>query len=61
MKKWLYENCSVIFWLTFITYALTLYFASYVGVYLTYVAVPTIVITGFIAYLTRPKEEQNNK
>ncbi len=54
MKNWLHDKCSAIFWLTLVVYVLTLYFVSYVGVYLTYIAVPTIVITGFIAYITRP-------
>ncbi|EDM67317.1 hypothetical protein PE36_12762 [Moritella sp. PE36] len=58
MKNWLHDKCSVIFWLTLAVYALTLYFVSYVGVFLTYIAVPTIVITGFIAYVTRPNVEQ---
>ena len=53
MKSWLHDKCSVIFWLTLSAYALTLYFASYVGVFLTYIAVPTVVITGFLAYVTR--------
>jgi hypothetical protein len=58
MKNWLHEKCLVIFLLTLAAYALTLYYVSYVGVFLTYVAVPTIVVTGFIAYVTRPNVEQ---
>jgi len=58
MKKWLHDKCSVIFWLTLSVYALTLYFVSYVGVFLTYIAVPTIIITGFCAYITRPGDRQ---
>ena len=57
MKDWLHEKCSVIFFITLVLYLITLYFASYVGVYLTYVAVPVIVITGFFAYVTRPGEK----
>ena len=48
----------VIFFLTLVLYFATLYFSNYVGVYLTYVAVPTIVATGFIAYVTRPEDEK---
>lgn len=55
MKRWLHEKCSVIFFLTLVVYLITLFTVSYVGVYLTYVAAPVIVITGFIAYVTRPK------
>lgn len=58
MKNWLYEKCSVLFVLTLVCYLSTLYFTSYVGVYLTYFSVPTIVITGFIAYVTRPEDDK---
>ncbi|TWU61314.1 hypothetical protein AYI74_20530 [Shewanella algae] len=56
MKAWLHDKCSAIFFLTLVIYLITLFTVSYVGVYLTYVAVPTIIITGFIAYVTMPKE-----
>jgi len=35
---------------TLFGYILTLIFVTYVGVYLTYVAVPIIVVTGVIHY-----------
>jgi hypothetical protein len=56
MRQWLFKASLVLFLLTFGVYALTLTNVSYVGVKLTYVAVPVIVLTGFIAYLTRPKD-----
>ncbi len=56
MRAWIYEKSSVIFWLTLIIYLITLFAVSYVGVYLTYVAVPTIIISGFFMYCTRPKK-----
>lgn len=55
MRQWLFKASLVLFLLTLGVYALTLTSVSYVGVKLTYVAVPVIVISGFISYLTRPK------
>lgn len=51
-----------IFFLTLFLYLMTLIFVSYVGVYLTYYAIPVIVVSGVIAYLLEPKEltEKNN-
>jgi len=57
VKNWLYKKCEVIFILTLIIYLITISTVSYVGVYLTYVAAPVIVISGFIYYLTRPKRQ----
>ncbi|CAA6804467.1 MAG: Unknown protein [uncultured Sulfurovum sp.] len=48
----------ILFW-TLVTYVLTLMFVSYVGVYLTYVAVPTIIVTGTIYYFCEKKEEKD--
>lgn len=55
LKKWLYKFSSVVFALTLATYVLTLITVSYVGVYLTYVAVPVIIIFGVLAYFLAPK------
>lgn len=57
MKSWLYDKSSIIFWWTLILYLITIFTVSYVGVYLTYVAIPVIVISGLIMYCTAPKEE----
>ncbi len=46
----------VIFLLTLAIFVLTLMTVSYVGVYLTYVAVPVIVVFGSLAYFLDPKE-----
>ncbi|MFT7681087.1 MAG: hypothetical protein ACI935_000531 [Moritella dasanensis] len=54
MKNWLHDKCSVIFLITLVVYLATLYFVSFVGVLLTYIAVPIIVVTGVLAYATRP-------
>lgn len=56
MRESLFKFSLATFLLTLFVYALTLAYVSYVGVYLTYVAVPVIVISGLIAYLTRPKD-----
>ncbi|UPR53944.1 hypothetical protein ITG09_21405 [Vibrio cyclitrophicus] len=45
-----------VFWLTSIVYGITIFTVPYVGVYLTYVAVPVIVISGLILWLSREKE-----
>jgi len=45
-----------VFLITLFLYIITLIFVSYVGVYLTYVAIPVIVISGVIAYFLEPKE-----
>jgi len=44
---------GVILGWTLFGYILTLIFVTYVGVYLTYVAVPTIVISGTIYYFCK--------
>ena len=53
MRQWIHGKASVIFWFTAITYGITLAAASYVGVYLTYIAAPTLIISGCIAWWTR--------
>ena len=52
---------TYIFWATLILYVLTLVFVSYVGVYLTYVAIPVIVVTGLIMKFTKPKDMPESK
>ncbi|GLQ32998.1 hypothetical protein [Litoribrevibacter albus] len=59
MKQWVHRKSLVIFWLTLSSYLITLFFASYVGVYLTYVAVPVIVVTGSLAWFSRSNEYSN--
>ena len=46
----MYKIAQIIFWLTLILYCATLMFASYVGVYLTYAAVPTIIFSGLVMW-----------
>ena len=44
-----------VFWGTLLLFGAVLVFASYVGVYLQYVAIPVIIVSGVIMRLTRPK------
>lgn len=51
----MYKTSRFIFWATLILYIITLCTVSYVGVYLTYVAIPTILISGLLMKITKPK------
>ena len=51
----MHEKANFVFTLTLILYLITLFTVSYVGVYLTYIALPVIVISGLISYMTEPK------
>ncbi len=53
MKNTLHKTASVAFWLTLVIYVFTLFMVDYVGVYLTYIAIPTIVVSGVIMYITK--------
>lgn len=53
----MYEIAAFVFWLTLILYLITLFVVSYVGVYLTYIAIPVIVIFGLIMKYSNPKKE----
>ncbi len=57
MKQWIHNKASVIFWVTLAIYILIWITASYVGVYVTYVAGPVLVFSGAIAWLTYPNED----
>lgn len=51
----MYKTAQFIFWATLLLFGAVLGSAPYVGVYLTYVAIPIIVISGVIVKLTKPK------
>lgn len=53
----IYRTCKYIFLTTTTVYVLTLIFASYVGVYLTYVAVPVIILSGLLTFWLEPEVE----
>ena len=57
MKKWIYNKASVIFWITLAIYILIWLTVSYVGVYVTYVAGPVLLVSGAVAWLTSPSED----
>ncbi len=57
MKNWIYNKASVIFWITLAIYILIWLTVSYVGVYVTYIAGPVLVVSGAVAWLTSPSED----
>ena len=57
MRNWLHEKSSVIFWVTLIVYILIWVTVSYIGVYVTYVAGPVLVLSGITMWLSSPKEK----
>ena len=53
----MYEKASFVFWITLILYIVTLMTASYVGVYLTYIAIPIIVVSGLVMKFSEPNQQ----
>jgi antibiotic biosynthesis monooxygenase (ABM) superfamily enzyme len=51
----MYNFFKFIFLGTLTLFVLTLIFASYVGVYLTYFAIPVIVVSGLLTYFLEPE------
>ncbi|MGR5318917.1 hypothetical protein [Vibrio alfacsensis] len=51
----MHAKATFVFWTTLILYLITLFTVSYVGVYLTYIAIPMIVISGLIMKFAKPK------
>ncbi len=56
-KKIMHAKAAFVFWTTLILYLLTLCTVSYVGVYLTYIAIPIISLSGLIMKCSKPKPE----
>lgn len=54
----MYKAFAFIFWTTLGLYLVTLFTVPYVGVYLTYVAVPVIVLSGLVMKFSKPRSEQ---
>ena len=54
MKEWIHCKTAVIFWTTLAIYVLICFTVSYVGVYVTYIAGPILLVTGILAWLTKP-------
>jgi len=53
MKRWVHSKATLVFFLTLGVYILIWCTVSYVGVYVTYVAGPIILVSGFLAWVTR--------
>lgn len=53
MKRWIHSKATFIFVLTLIIYVLIWCTVSYVGVYVTYVAGPILLTSGFLSWVTR--------
>lgn len=58
MRKWLFEKSQAIFILTLIIYMLIWATVSYMGVYVTYVAGPILLISGLIMLFTNKNESK---
>ena len=57
----MHEKAAFIFWVTLILYVTTLFTVSYVGVYLTYIAIPFIALSGIVMLIAKPsKKSQEN-
>ena len=56
MKNWLHQKSSAIFWITLVIYILIWATVSYVGVYVTYVAAPLLLISGLIMFFSKPND-----
>lgn len=50
----MYSKVAFLFWSTLVLYILTLLTVSYVGVYLTYVTIPIIIISGLALKFMKP-------
>lgn len=57
----MYEKAAFVFWTTLGLYLLTLFTVSYVGVYLTYVAIPFIAISGLVMVIAKPSKASQAK
>jgi hypothetical protein len=53
--KSLKTTAQMIFWFTLIIWIVTLFFVSYVGVYLSYIAVPILIISGLVFLISNGK------
>ncbi len=52
MKQKIHKFCDIVFSITLLVYILIWCTVSYIGVYVTYVAMPVLIISGVIGYLT---------
>ncbi len=57
MERIMHSKAAFVFWMTLFLYLTTLFTVSYVGVHLTYIAIPMIVISGVIMLITKPSKK----
>lgn len=57
MRKWLNNTASAVFFITLGVYILIWLTVSYVGVYVTYVAGPLLILSGLVMYFTEEEEK----
>jgi len=55
----MYDKASFVFWTALGLYIFTLLTVPYVGVYLTYIVIPLIVLSGIIMKFSIPKKDTN--
>jgi ABC-type nickel/cobalt efflux system permease component RcnA len=57
----MYEKAAFLFWTTLGLYLVTLFTVTYVGVYLTYIAIPLITFFGLVMLIAKPSKESQVK
>lgn len=57
----MYKKAAFVFWTTLGLYLITLFTVSYVGVYLTYVAIPLISLSGLVMLIAKPSKKSQTK
>lgn len=61
MKKWIYEKSLAVCLGALALYILIWCTVSYIGVQVTYVMGPIILISGLMAYFCSPSEQKTNR
>lgn len=61
MKKTIFKYSMVVFLITLFILLFLIGALNYVGVQVIYFGIPTLLISGWIAYLSRPKTKQEKK
>ena len=61
MKKTIFKYSFTVFLITLAILLFLIGALNYVGVQVIYFGVPTLLISGWLAYLTRPKTEQEKE
>jgi len=58
MKKNIFRKSFTVFLITLIILMVLIASLQYVGVYVIYVGLPILLLSGFLAYITRPQNEK---